>query len=148
MRGIGDLLSAPLDLPRLPAVLVNPGVAVPTRDVFAALKLGTAASSAGHPSALADDGWGGERAAFVTRVAASRNDLEAPAIGLQPVIADVLRELRTAPGCELARMSGSGATCFGLFDSDRAAAAAAQAFRAAHPSWWVCATTLGGGAPT
>ena len=57
------------------------------------------------------------------------NDLEAPAIKLQPVIADVLSELRQLPGCQLARMSGSGATCFGLFGSSRAAAAAARTLR-------------------
>jgi 4-diphosphocytidyl-2-C-methyl-D-erythritol kinase len=80
----------------------------------------------------------------VAAVAESLNDLEAPAIKLQPVIADVLSELRQLAGCQLARMSGSGATCFGLFDSGRAAAAAARVLRASHPSWWVRATALGG----
>jgi 4-diphosphocytidyl-2-C-methyl-D-erythritol kinase len=165
MRGIGHILSDPLDLPRLPAVLVNPGVAVPTRDVFAALALKTATTSAGlsTPSSLVRAGWGGgwssratigrrsrtppgggERTAFVARVAEDRNDLEAPAIELQPVIGDVLAALRRLPGCQLARMSGSGATCFGLWNSGRAATAAARALREAHPSWWVRATTLGG----
>ena len=156
MRGIGDVLSAPLDLPRLPAVLVNPGVAVPTKDVFAALKLSDANSGLAAPSPLAGEGWGGgwrdkaqlvshrgtptpnpspqggagaHRACWQRTLCADRNDLEAPAITLQPVIADVLAELRAAAGCELARMSGSGATCFGLFASGRAAAAAASALR-------------------
>jgi 4-diphosphocytidyl-2-C-methyl-D-erythritol kinase len=71
------------------------------------------------------------------------NDLEAPAISLQPVIADVLAALRALPGCRLARMSGSGATCFGLFETMRAATAAARGLRSDHPRWWVRATSLG-----
>ena len=140
MRGVGEILSAPIDLPLLPAVLVNPGVAVPTRDVFAALRLQRA------PSPLEGEGWGGgcDRADVVVKLAKHRNDLEAPAIALQPVIADVLSELSAAPKCSLARMSGSGATCFGLFASARPAKAAAQALRARHPGWWVRATTFGG----
>ena len=107
MRGIGDILSDPLDLPPLPAVLVNPGVAVPTRDVFAALgPLERQAPAAPSPG----------KAALLDEIAEGRNDLEGPAIGLQPVIADVLSVLRKLPGCRLARMSGSGATCFGLFE--------------------------------
>ncbi|MGE0036309.1 MAG: hypothetical protein AB7S93_11800, partial [Xanthobacteraceae bacterium] len=87
---------------------------------------------------------GGERTAFVATVAESSNDLEAPAIKLRPVIADVLSGLRDSVGCRLARMSGSGATCFGLFDSSHAAVAAARALRERHPSWWVRSTMLGG----
>lgn len=140
MRGVGDILSAPLALPRLPAVLVNPGVAVPTKDVFAALRLTTARNvDASSPSpALA----GKTRAALLHTLAQGRNDLETPAISLQPVIAEVLAALRALAGCELARMSGSGATCFGLFDTGRAAAAGARTLRARHPAWWIRATTL------
>jgi len=72
-----------------------------------------------------------------------RNDLEEPAIRLQPAIATVLAALRDTPGCALARMSGSGATCFGLFATSRAAATAAQRLRDRHPGWWVRATVLG-----
>ncbi len=60
------------------------------------------------------------------------------------MIAEVLSALRALAGCELARMSGSGATCFGLFELRRAAIAGAQALRARHPAWWVRATMLGG----
>jgi 4-diphosphocytidyl-2-C-methyl-D-erythritol kinase len=167
MRGIGDVLSDPLDLPKLPAVLVNPGVAVPTKDVFAALRLPSPASIAGKTGERSDPGEGTHKAwckfassptlprqrgrgsaEFVAALADDRNDLEAPAIELQPVIGDVLSELRQLPGCRLARMSGSGATCFGLFDSSRGAAAASRALREAHPSWWVRATTLGDGPAT
>lgn len=138
MCGIGDILSEPLDLPRLPAVLVNPGVALATRDVFAVFH--TAASENRHPEGLAALG---RLTELIAAVAESKNDLEPPAISLQPVVADVLTALRATTGCRLARMSGSGATCFVLFGSMRAATAAARSLRAAHAGWWVRATSLG-----
>jgi 4-diphosphocytidyl-2-C-methyl-D-erythritol kinase len=139
MRGIGDILSAPIDLPKLDAVLVNPGVAVPTKMVFAGLNLArtSAASVASQP-------WPANMSDLLASLARDRNDLEAPAIELQPVIAELLAVLRNLPGCRLARMSGSGATCFGLFDSRDAAAAAARTLRAGYPDWWIEPTTLGG----
>jgi 4-diphosphocytidyl-2-C-methyl-D-erythritol kinase len=142
MRGIGDILSPPIDLPRLPAVLVNPGVAVPTKDVFAALRLKPATSTGTsvpekEGKALVTKG------DFLRTIGEDRNDLEAPAIALQPIIANVLSDLRALAGCRLARMSGSGATCFGLFNSGRGAMAAARALRAKNPNWWIRATTLG-----
>jgi 4-diphosphocytidyl-2-C-methyl-D-erythritol kinase len=70
------------------------------------------------------------------------NDLERPAVALQPVIAQVLVALSDQKGCRLARMSGSGATCFGLFGSDAEATAAAQALASTRPEWWVAATVL------
>lgn len=138
MAGIGDRLGPPLALPALPAVLVNPGVAVATRDVFAALVLGPARAPALRLPAGAP-----ARAALIAALCHGRNDLEPPAIAHAPVISEVLAALRADPGCRLARMSGSGATCFGLFEQARAATAAARALRAAHPAWWVRATTLG-----
>jgi 4-diphosphocytidyl-2-C-methyl-D-erythritol kinase len=78
------------------------------------------------------------RAQVLATLAADGNDLKAPAI------ADVLAALAALPGCRLARMSGSGATCFGLFDSGRAAAAGARVLRSGHPAWWVRATVLAG----
>jgi 4-diphosphocytidyl-2-C-methyl-D-erythritol kinase len=147
MRGVGDVLSAPLDLPRLFTVLVNPGVAVSTRDVFAALNLASVPASGGasSPTPLVSEGWGGEPTAFVAALAKERNDLEAPAIELEPAIANVLAVLQALPGCRLARMSGSGATCFGLFPTNAAAAAAARTLRVGYPQWWVRATVLGAG---
>jgi 4-diphosphocytidyl-2-C-methyl-D-erythritol kinase len=147
MRGVGDVLSAPLDLPRLFTVLVNPGVAVSTRDVFAALNLASVPASGGasSPTPLVSEGWGGEPTAFVAALARERNDLEAPAIELEPAIANVLAVLQALPGCRLARMSGSGATCFGLFPTNAAAAAAARTLRVGYPQWWVRATVLGTG---
>ena len=137
MRGIGDVLSDPLDLPRLFAVLVNPGVAVATADVFAALSAPPAGQSAPAAQPLGP-------APLLAEIAGGRNDLEAPAIELEPAIADVLAVLRKLPGCRLARMSGSGPTCFGLFDSSRAASAAGRTLRVGYPAWWVRATVLGG----
>ena len=137
MRGIGDVLSDPLDLPRLFAVLVNPGVAVATADVFAALAAPPAGQSAPAAQPLGP-------APLLAEIAGGRNDLEAPAIELEPAIADVLAVLRKLPGCRLARMSGSGPTCFGLFDSSRAASAAGRTLRVGYPAWWVRATVLGG----
>ena len=136
MRGIGDILSGPLDLPKLPAVLVNPGVAVPTRDVFAALNLkpGTQSVDSGPPKTVA----------LQDEINNGRNDLEEPAIELQPVIAEVLAVLRRLEGCRLSRMSGSGATCFGLFDTTHSAQAAARTLHVGYPDWWVRATVLGG----
>ena len=142
MRGIGDILSEPLDLPPLPAVLVNPGVAVATSDVFAALTVPTGGRRRAGRGPYPTDG-----SARSTRSADGRNDLEGPAIELQPVIADVLAVLRALPGCRLARMSGSGATCFGLFDSTRAATAAGRTLRVGYPAWWVRATVLGDSRP-
>jgi 4-diphosphocytidyl-2-C-methyl-D-erythritol kinase len=145
MRGIGEVLSPPLALPDLPALLINPRVSVATKDVFAALN---APPVAGHkPSALLHAEWsGGDRRALIDFVARHGNDLESPAISLHPAIAQALAALLALRGCRLARMSGSGASCFGLFDSNRAAVAAARALRLEQPRWWIRPTRLGGGA--
>jgi 4-diphosphocytidyl-2-C-methyl-D-erythritol kinase len=139
MRGIGDILSQPLDLPPLPGVLVNPGVAVPTRDVFAALQLPPSPA----PISALPHKWGDEPTTLLAALSDSRNDLEAAAVRLAPVISDLLSELRSLAGCRLARMSGSGATCFGLFDSSTAATAAARTLKDKHQTWWVRATMIG-----
>jgi 4-diphosphocytidyl-2-C-methyl-D-erythritol kinase len=139
MRGIGEMLSGPIALPELPAVLVNPGVAVPTRDVFSAL-----AAPPLTPPAQADDfsAITADAASLVSLLTARRNDLEIPAIKVQPVIANVLAALQAFPNCLLARMSGSGATCFGLFGSVGAAEEAARRLQATQRGWWVRATML------
>lgn len=121
MEGRGETLT-PMSVPCMPMLLVNPAVAVSTADVFRALKIRT--------------GLGGRRTADL---AGTSNDLEAPAREIQPVIGDVLDAV-AAQGATLARMSGSGATCFGLFDKGEDAARAAQAISRAHPDWWVQAT--------
>jgi 4-diphosphocytidyl-2-C-methyl-D-erythritol kinase len=148
MRGIGDVLSDRIELPPLAAMLVNPGVAVATRDVFNALdrcSFSTQVSDVAPPHDLQTCiVRGGSLAALLAALRDRNNDLEKPAIRLQPVIADVLRATAASPGCRLARMSGSGATCFGLFETIRETILAARRVRAQHPIWWVRATTLGG----
>jgi 4-diphosphocytidyl-2-C-methyl-D-erythritol kinase len=139
MRGIGDVLSEPLELPALPAVLVNPGVAVATRDVFARLALAPGDMRGAYDETPVPV----ERDALLAYLAARENDLEPAASALAPVIGEVLAMLRAARGARLARMSGSGATCFALFDSGRAAAAAARRIKSDRTAWWVQATALG-----
>jgi 4-diphosphocytidyl-2-C-methyl-D-erythritol kinase len=144
MRGIGEILSAPLPLPRLHALLVNPGVAVPTRLVFAGWK-----PSANSDRGLAEDSDFGavpkmqNARQLVDWLCREGNDLEAPAIALAPAIADALASLRAAAGCRLARMSGSGATCFALFSSAAESATAGRNLRARCPDWWISETVLG-----
>ena len=135
MAGVGEIVT-PLALPQVAVVLVNPGVAVATPAVFAALDR---RENPRMPEALPplDD-----LPALVAFLRQTRNDLEPAAIRLAPVIAEVRERLRALPGCALARMSGSGATCFGLFGDAAQAGAAAAALRAAEPGWWVTAATL------
>jgi len=140
MRGIGEILSEPLDLPPLPALLVNPGVAVPTKDVFARW------SPAATPLPLFDWAAAGgiaNRDQTLRLIGLQANDLEEPAIAIAPAIAEVLGALRTLPGCRLARMSGSGATCFALFSAAAEAIVGAETLSARHPQWWVRAGALG-----
>lgn len=141
MRGIGEELSPPLALPSCPAVLAGPGFPLATKDVFAALGLKPGERTGGATQVAADVPAG--REALLAFLAAHPNDLEAPALRLAPAIGDLLTALRGEPGCRLARMSGSGTTCFGLFDAPGGAEAAARRLGAAHPAWWVQATGLG-----
>src|SRR5262249_14768274 len=116
---------------------VNRGVAGAPRDVFAALSIPPAA----HIAQVAPPAGPAELLAEITN---GRNDLEGHAIELEPAIADVLAVVRKLPGCRLARLSGSGATCFGLFDSTPAASAAGRTLPGGYPAWWTRATVLGG----
>jgi len=136
MTGIGEGLAAVPALPALWLVLVNPGVGVSTPAVFRAL---ARADNAPMPQDMPKLRGAAELAAFV---AMQRNDLEAPAMALQPVIGRVKAALGAQAGCLLARMSGSGATCFGLFADPLAASAAARAIRGAEPGWWVADAPL------
>lgn len=140
MRGIGDILSAPLRLPPLPAVLVNPGVALATKAVFAGW------IAAGEPAAFDASRltMTASRDECLQLLALQANDLEPAAMALVPAIAEVLVALRALSGCRLARMSGSGATCFGLFSAAAAAIEGAKTLTRRHPQWWVRATGLGG----
>jgi 4-diphosphocytidyl-2-C-methyl-D-erythritol kinase len=130
MEGRGEILTPIAQVPRLPMLLVNPGVAVPTAAVFRALT-----SRRGTAMAI-------PKTIDLAFLRAAGNDLEAPALAIQPVIADVLGEIDAQPGSLLVRMSGSGATCFGLFDKPERVNAAARKIALAHPNWWVCATRV------
>jgi 4-diphosphocytidyl-2-C-methyl-D-erythritol kinase len=126
MQGIGEILAPAPVLPEFGMVLVNPGVAVPTPAVFKARQGGFSAPPV-LPEAWADVD------AMVVDLAACTNDLQAAAIGIAPVIGEVLAVLAALPGARLARMSGSGATCFAIFDTQTQAAMAAGEI---PESWW------------
>lgn len=140
MRGIGDVLSPPLPLPSLPAVLVNPGIAVATKDVFAAL--GLAKGSKTSDPTIDVSSIPCRRDDLLAFLQAHPNDLERPALSLHPGIGKALAALRALSGCRVARMSGSGATCFGLFETVRSAEAGARRLRHGHSDWWIRATAL------
>jgi 4-diphosphocytidyl-2-C-methyl-D-erythritol kinase len=132
MQGIGEQISPGPTLPECGLLLVNPRVPVATPAVFRARQGGFS------PSATLPGAWG-SAAAMAADLARLTNDLEAPALSLCPVIGEVLAALRAAPGCLLARMSGSGATCFGIFATPAEAAAAA---RGMPPAWWAAGGAL------
>lgn len=138
MTGIGERLWPLAKLDPLPAVLVNPRVPLATANVFRALDarpMAVDTAPLDWPEALT--------ASDAVRLIADRpNDLEPVARKLEPAIEGVLAELSKQPGCRLTRMSGSGPTCFGVFDSQAGAKAAADALSRAHPAWWVQATAL------
>jgi len=140
MAGIGERLGPELRLPPLFAVLVNPGVAVETAAVFRALGLapGQRLASAGTMSSTVPT----SAPELLGRLAASGNDLAAPARSVAPAIDAVLERLSGLPGCRLARMSGSGATCFALFDDCGASAVAAKALQREQPGWWIKPTVF------
>jgi 4-diphosphocytidyl-2-C-methyl-D-erythritol kinase len=127
MGGVGEVLSPAPRLPGFGLALVNPGVTVSTPEVFRARADGFSA-----PGSL-PAGWP-DAAAMARDLTALSNDLEPPAIALRPVIGEVLAALRATSLCLLARMSGSGATCFGIYADAHAAAAAAGHVR--RSGWW------------
>lgn len=137
MTGVGERLSPPPDLPPLHAVLVNPRVPLATRDVFAAYAA-RPASGAPLPHEVPRD-----PSALIAFLHANGNDLTGAAILRAPVVAEVLDALRAAPGVLLARMSGSGSTCFGLFAGASEAQTAAARLAAARNAWWVTPATFG-----
>lgn len=132
MEGIGERVTPLSSLGTLAAVLVNPGVPVSTAEIF---RRYDSRNPEVLPKQTARDG------SLMHRALSGTNDLEADALMTAPEIGDVLTELRLQTGCELARMSGSGATCFGVFDTDTRAQCAAEAL--SRRGWWVVATRLG-----
>jgi len=144
MTGVGEQL-LPLKLPSMPCVMVNPRVPVATKDVFQELGLRNGELLVGATSVLGAPAWpeeGGSIADWVAVLETVPNDLEAPALRIEPVIGEVLDALRDSPGVKLARMSGSGATCFAIYAAPADAHAAAERIRRDHPGWWVHAGTL------
>jgi 4-diphosphocytidyl-2-C-methyl-D-erythritol kinase len=145
MTGVGETLE-PLSLPKMPCVMVNPGVPVATKDVFKALGLRNGELLVGATDVLLRDrSWPDKEASledWVEALAASSNDLEAPAMRVQPVIGEVISALNATNGAWLARMSGSGATCFAVYENTAEAGRAAEQIRRDRPSWWVHAGTL------
>jgi 4-diphosphocytidyl-2-C-methyl-D-erythritol kinase len=144
MTGVGETL-LPLTLPKMPCVLVNPRIPVATKDVFRALGLRHGELLVGASDVIRAPAWpeaGSSVEDWVEMLAASSNDLEAPAMRIQPVIGDVISALNATNGAWLARMSGSGATCFAIFENTADARRAAQKIQLDHPRWWVHAGLL------
>ena len=135
-RGIGERVDAAV-LPTVAAVLANPRLPVPTPEVFRALDR---RDNAPMPEVLPDFA---DAQALAVWLGGQRNDLEGAAIRVQPVVATVLAAIGATRGCLVARMSGSGATCFGLYAGPADAAQAAARIRTERPGWWVAETMLG-----
>ena len=127
MAGAGERLAPAPAMPECGIVLVNPGIAVATADIFRA-RQGPWSSAAVLPASWPD------AAGMAADLARSRNDLEPVAVALQPVIGNILSALAATPDCLLARMSGSGATCFAIFATPEEAVAAAE--KIDRPGWW------------
>jgi 4-diphosphocytidyl-2-C-methyl-D-erythritol kinase len=137
IRGRGEnLLPAPA-LPPCHFVLANPGVELSTAEVFARHD-----GAASDTSAL--EGTFPDAQALAQALSQRLNDLEPAARALAPAIGETLRLIGATPGCLLARMSGSGATCFGLFENSIDAEAAAEILRQSEPKWWIKATSMNG----
>lgn len=137
-RGVGEILSPLPEFPGLYVTLVNPGIGVATADVFRRLRAHDNYPMPALPVPLT------RPAQLALWLAETRNDLEPPAVKLVPEIGVLIDELAETPGCVLARMSGSGATVFGLFGAEGQAHEAAAQMRRLHPDYWVSAAPLVG----
>jgi 4-diphosphocytidyl-2-C-methyl-D-erythritol kinase len=141
MTGIGQHITPLLAWPSLYGVIAHPGAALSTASVFRAFDSGEVAPLETAPTPAA-----GDFASALERIRQGRNDLEASARALEPLINQTLDALRSLDGASLTRMSGSGASCFALFKTENAAHAGALALKAAHPQWTVEPVTFGGAA--
>jgi 4-diphosphocytidyl-2-C-methyl-D-erythritol kinase len=137
MRGVGELLSDPVDLPPLAGVLVNPRVPLSTRDVFGKF----VGAQGGNDLGDLTRGLG----SLIDFLKLHDNDLTPAARACSPVVGEVLQALEILPGARLVRMSGSGPTCFALFSTPSEAATAAQKLARERKDWWVQAATIGSG---
>lgn len=138
MWGKGELIARIEALPPFWLVLANPGVALSTAEVFKALDAPDMIEMQPGPQLPAMKGLDD----LLAWLAAHGNDLEAPAMKLAPAVAETIAALKAPRACRLARMSGSGATCFGIFADEAAARAAASEISAAHSDWWVVASSV------
>lgn len=135
MSGVGEKLTPAPEVPPLGVVLVNPRVSLPTAEVFRALD--GRFTSASRPTYRP-----GDPVSLIEGLRRTRNDLTEPAVRLAPAVRDTLAVLESVPDVLIARMSGSGATCFGLFNDGIAAQIAAEELAGAQPTWWVRAGRL------
>jgi 4-diphosphocytidyl-2-C-methyl-D-erythritol kinase len=143
MTGRGETVTAVRGMPACGVVLVNPGLPLATANVYGALN--AAPFRGKEPQAAQAPDFGGSFARLIGYAAPRGNDLEAAAMRLAPVIGEVLSALKRLHGARLVRMAGSGPTCFALFATEDEAKGAVVLLTAAHPKWWVAATTLSGG---
>ena len=132
MTGVGEKLEPLPSLGQVAAILINPGVPVSTAAIFSAFDKTGASSKLHLPSG-----------SFLEMAQSGSNDLQETAINIEPIIQTVLDSITAQAGCQLARMSGSGATCFGLFSDLKQAQAAADTLKTEHPDWWCVPTMLG-----
>ena len=136
MTGLGENLRTIPRLPEMHAVLANPGVSVSTADVFQRLQAGPVEGPDRLPLLPGVE----TLDRLVAWLEENGNDLEGPAMAIEPVIETVIDDLQATAGCRLARMSGSGATCFALYDNPFDSAEAAAVLKEKHGNWWVTAT--------
>lgn len=137
MQGVGENLTRLPTLGQLHAILVNPGVAVSTKQIFEIFDEGLEVDQSVHLEQRTQ----GRTLLEITK--SGRNDLQSAAISLAPIIQTVLDTIEGQTGCQLARMSGSGATCFGIFETRAEAELAAKMIAAEHTDWWCVPTVLG-----
>jgi 4-diphosphocytidyl-2-C-methyl-D-erythritol kinase len=138
--GRGETVREVRGFPPCGVALANPGVPLSTEKVYAALKARPLAAS--PPSVAEPPDFAGDFAKLIDYAERRGNDLEAPASRLVPAIGEVLAALRALPGARLARLSGSGPTCFALFATEGEAEQGAARLAEAHPSWWIAASRL------
>ncbi|MGF7159743.1 4-diphosphocytidyl-2-C-methyl-D-erythritol kinase [Rhodoligotrophos appendicifer] len=141
MRGIGDQIEEVPDLPKVSILLVNPMIEVSTATVFKNLHLEIGEGVGGNHPSLPTRGWDSAHA-LSDYLLACRNDLEQPALSIAPDIGVLLALMRRLPGCLMARMSGSGATCFALFAEAGEAMLAEREILTVHPRWWTMSSQL------
>ncbi len=133
LAGVGEKVTPVESIPKIPLLLVNPKIPLPTSLVFNSWK---GSNSTLNPIVS----FSGSVSKLVAELRDRRNDLEDPARSLVPQIDEVICEIQSQRGCELARMSGSGATCFGIFLKQEDLTIAASRIKMSHPNWWVMET--------